>query len=65
MVMNGANMFNTFAEMRFFYLPVSTINYNREPFTYICEWNRQSPSFSSQAQYSRSWWWPQCHWALC
>jgi hypothetical protein len=32
------------SEMRFFWLPVSTIKCSGVPFTHICEWKRCSPS---------------------
>lgn len=41
------NHFTTSVEMRFFWLPLLTMNCNEEPFTYIYEWKRCSPSFGS------------------
>lgn len=37
----------TSIEMRFFWLPLSTMNYNRDIFTHICEWKICSPSSRS------------------
>ena len=37
--------------MRFFWLPLSTMNCNREPFTHICEWKRRSPSSGSSGSF--------------
>jgi hypothetical protein len=37
----------TFAEMRFFWLPLSMMKCNGVPFTHICEWKRFSPSSGS------------------
>jgi hypothetical protein len=34
----------TYAEMRFFWLPLSTMKCIRVPFTHIYEWYRSSPS---------------------
>ena len=39
--------FMTSAEMRFFWLPLLTMNCSREPFTHIWEWKR----FSSSSRY--------------
>jgi hypothetical protein len=38
---------NDLAKMRFFWLPLSMMNCNGEPFTHICEWKRCSPSSGS------------------
>ena len=46
-VVGRPSHFTTSVEMRFFWLPLSTMNCIREPFTHICEWNRCSPSFGS------------------
>jgi len=43
--------FTTSAEMRFFWLPLSTMNYSGEPFTHIWEWKRHSYSFGSLGSY--------------
>jgi hypothetical protein len=37
----------TSIEMRFFWLPMLTMNCNGEPFTHILEWKRRSDSFGS------------------
>jgi hypothetical protein len=37
----------TSAEMRFFWLPLSTMKCNGIPFTHICKWNMRSPSSGS------------------
>jgi hypothetical protein len=39
----------TFADMRFFYLPLSMMKCNRVPFTKNCEWKRRYPSFGSSS----------------
>ena len=54
------NCFMTFAEIRFFWLPLSTMNYSEEPFTHIWEWKRRSSSSES----SDSSWWKWWRWAL-
>jgi hypothetical protein len=41
------NRFTTSTEMRFFWLPLSTMNCNGEPFTHILEWKRRSASSGS------------------
>lgn len=41
------NRFMTFAEMRFFWLSLSTMNCSGEPFTHIYEWKICSPSSGS------------------
>ena len=38
-------------EMRFFWLPPSTMNCSREPFTHIYEWKRRSPSSGSSGAF--------------
>jgi len=43
-VVSRPRCFTTYTEMRFFWLLLSTMNYNGEPFTHIYEWNRHSPS---------------------
>jgi hypothetical protein len=43
-VVDNPNCLMTFVEMRFFWLPLSTMKCNRVPFTHICEWKRCSPS---------------------
>src|ERR1700736_5433915 len=37
--------------MRFFLLPLSTMNCSGEPFTHICEWKRRSPSSGSSGSF--------------
>jgi hypothetical protein len=39
----------TSAEMRFFWLPLSTMKCSGVPFTHICEWKRRSPSSGSSS----------------
>lgn len=46
-VVDNSNCLTTSAEMRFFWLPLSTIKCSRVPFTHICEWKRRSPSSGS------------------
>jgi hypothetical protein len=46
-VVDKPNRFTTSTEMRFFWLPLSTMNCNREPFTHILEWKRCSASSGS------------------
>jgi hypothetical protein len=41
------NRFTTSAEMRFFWLPLSTMNYSEEPFTHNWEWKWRSSSSGS------------------
>ena len=41
------NHFMTSAEIRFFWLPLSTMDCNEETFIHICEWKRHSPSSRS------------------
>jgi hypothetical protein len=43
-VVGKPNRFTTPTEMRFFCLPLSTMNCNGEPFTHILEWKRRSAS---------------------
>ena len=44
---DNPNCLTTSVEMRFFWLPLSTIKCSRVPFTHICEWKRRSPSSGS------------------
>jgi hypothetical protein len=46
-VVGKPNRFTTSTEMRFFWLPLSTMNCNGEPFTHILEWKRRSASSGS------------------
>ena len=46
-VIDNPNYLMTSAEMRFFWLPLSTIKCSGVPFTHICEWKRCSPSSGS------------------
>ena len=55
-VVGKPNRFTTSAEMRFFWLPLSTMNCSREPFTHISEWKRRS-------SFSGSIWWQRWRWA--
>ena len=56
--------FMTSVEMRFFWLPLSTMNYSGEPFTHIWEWKRcPPPPLDLQAHSSRPWQWQLWHWA--
>ena len=41
------SLFMTSAEMRFFWLLLSTMNYSGEPLTHIYQWKRHSPSSRS------------------
>ena len=41
------NCLTTYAEMMFFWLPLSIIKCSGVPFTHICEWKRHSPSSRS------------------
>ena len=41
------NCFTTYAKIRFFWIPLSTMNCSREPVTHIWEWNIRSSSFES------------------
>jgi len=43
-VVDNPNCLTTFVEMMFLWLSLSTIKWNRVPFTHICEWKRCSPS---------------------
>jgi len=44
-VVDRPNHLMTSAEMSFIWLPLSIMNCNGDPFTHICGWKRQSPSF--------------------
>jgi len=46
-VVGKPSCFTTYAEMRFFWLLLSTMNYSAEPFTHIWEWKRCSSSSGS------------------
>ena len=46
-VVGKPSHFTTSTEMRFFWLPLSTMNYSEEPFTHIWEWKRHSSSSRS------------------
>jgi hypothetical protein len=46
-VVSKSNCLTTSAEMKFFWLSLSTIKCNGVPFTHICEWKRRSPSSRS------------------
>jgi hypothetical protein len=46
-IVGKSNCLTTSAEMRFFWLWLSTIKFNGAPFTHICEWKRSSPSSRS------------------
>ena len=46
-MVGNPNRFMTFAEMRFFWLPLSTMNCSGEPFTHMWEWKRRSSSYES------------------
>ena len=46
-VVGKPNCFTAFAEMRFFWLPLSTMNCTGEPFTHNLEWKRRSSSSGS------------------
>jgi hypothetical protein len=46
-VVRKSNCLMTSAEIRFFWLPLSTIKCSGVPFTHICEWKRHSPSSGS------------------
>ena len=48
-VVGKSNCLKTFAEMMFFWLPLSTIKCNGVPFTHICEWKSCSPSSGSSS----------------
>ena len=52
-VVDNPNCLTTSTEMRFFWLPLSTIKCSGVPFTHICEWKRCSPS--SRSVGSSSW----------
>jgi hypothetical protein len=43
-VVGNSNCLTTYVEMRFLWLPQSTIKCNGVRFTHICEWKRLSPS---------------------
>jgi hypothetical protein len=42
-VVDKSNYLMTSIEMRFFWIPLSTIKCSRVSFTHICEWKRHSP----------------------
>ena len=46
-VVDNINCLKTSAEMRYFWLPLSTIKCSGVPFTHIFEWKRRSPSSGS------------------
>jgi hypothetical protein len=46
-VVDNPNHLKTLDEMRFFWLPSSTMKCNGVPFTHICEWKRHYPSSGS------------------
>jgi len=48
-VVDKPSFLTTFAEMRFFWLPLSIMNYSGELFTHIWEWKRHSSSRSSSS----------------
>jgi hypothetical protein len=52
-VVGKSNYLTTSAEIRFFWILLSTIKCSGIPFTHICEWKRHSPSSGS----SRSFGW--------
>jgi hypothetical protein len=52
-VVGKSNCLMTSVEMRFFWLPLSTIKCSGVPFTHIYEWKRHSPSSGSSG--SSSW----------
>jgi hypothetical protein len=52
-VVGKSNYLTTSVEMRFFWLPLSTIKCGGVPFTHIYEWKRRSPSSGSSG--SSSW----------
>jgi hypothetical protein len=52
-VVGKSNFLTTSTEMRFFWLPLSTIKCNMFPFTDICEWKMRPPSSGSSG--SSSW----------
>ena len=47
------NHFTTSIEMRFFWLPLSIMNCNGEPFTHILEWKRH---YASSGYFGSSFW---------
>jgi len=46
-VVDNPNCMMTSTNMRFFWLPISTIKCSGVPFIHICEWKRHSPSSGS------------------
>ena len=52
-VVGKPSYFTTSAKMGFFWLPLLTMNYSREPFTHIWEWKRR---FSSSGYLGSSFW---------
>jgi hypothetical protein len=46
-IVGKANHLKTSTEIRFFWLPLSSMNYNGVLFTHINEWKRRSPSSGS------------------
>src|SRR3984885_14533215 len=50
-VVGKPNCFTTSAEMRFFWLPLSTMNCSGEPLTHIWEWKRRSSSSGSSGSF--------------
>src|SRR3984885_9253601 len=50
-VVGKPSCFTTSAEMRFFWLLLSTMNCSEEPFTHIWEWKRRSSSFGSSGAF--------------
>ena len=50
-VIGRPNRFMASTEMRFFWIPLSTMHCSEEPFTHICEWKRHSPSSESSGSF--------------
>jgi hypothetical protein len=46
-VVGKFNLLMTSVEIRFFWIPLSTMKCSGVPFTHICEWKRHSPSSGS------------------
>jgi hypothetical protein len=46
-VVDNPNCLKNLAKVRLFWLSLSTMKWNRVPFTHICEWKRCSPSSRS------------------
>lgn len=46
-VVGNINFLTTFVDIRFFWIPLSTMKCNRTSFTHICDWNKNSPSSGS------------------